>query len=100
MGFSRQEYWSGLPFLTPEDLPDTGIEPRSSALQADSLLSEPPEKPLDRPQGSKSNHRDKMDCYLKYISPPSRMNSILVGQMGNIFNLVAGLKIMNNLKTV
>ena len=41
MGFSRQEYWSGLPFPTPEDLPDTGTEPRSSALQADSLLSEP-----------------------------------------------------------
>ena len=41
MGFSRQEYWSGLPFLSPEDLPDPGIEPRSPALQADSLLSEP-----------------------------------------------------------
>ena len=41
MGFSRQEYWSGLPFPTPEDLPDTGIEPRSSAVQADSSLSEP-----------------------------------------------------------
>ena len=32
MGFSRQEYWSGLPFPSPEDLPDPGIEPRSSAL--------------------------------------------------------------------
>ena len=41
MGFSRQEYWSGLPFPSPEDLPDTEIEPRSPALQADSLLSEP-----------------------------------------------------------
>ena len=44
MGFSRQEYWSGLPFPSPEDLPDPGIEPRSSALQADSLPSEPPGK--------------------------------------------------------
>ena len=35
MGFSRQEYWSGLPCPPPEDLPDTGIEPVSSALQAD-----------------------------------------------------------------
>ena len=35
MGFSRQEYWSGLPFPSPEDLPDPGIEPRSPALQAD-----------------------------------------------------------------
>ena len=40
MGFSRQEYWNGLPFPSPEDLPDPGIEPSSSALQADSLLSE------------------------------------------------------------
>ena len=45
MGFSRQEYWSGLPFPSPGDLPDPGTESRSPALQADSLLSEPPEKP-------------------------------------------------------
>ena len=37
MGFFRQEYWSGLPFPSPEDLPNPGIEPRSSVLQADSL---------------------------------------------------------------
>ena len=46
MGFSRQEYWSGLPFPSPGDLPNTGIEPRSSALQADALTSEPPGKPI------------------------------------------------------
>ena len=40
MGFSRQDYWSGLPFPSPEDLPDPGIEPRSPSLQADSLPSE------------------------------------------------------------
>ena len=39
-GFSRQEYWSGLPFPSPGDLPDPGIEPRSPAFQADSLLTE------------------------------------------------------------
>ena len=44
MEFSRQEYWSGLPFPPSEDLPDPGIEPRSLALQADSLPSEPPRK--------------------------------------------------------
>ena len=44
IGFSRQEYWSGLPFPSPGDLPDLGIEPRSSALQADALPSEPPGK--------------------------------------------------------
>ena len=42
MEFSRQEYWDGLSFLPPGDLPDPGIEPGSPALQADSLLSEPP----------------------------------------------------------
>ena len=41
MEFSRQEYWSGLPFPSPGDLPHPVIEPRSSALQADSLSSEP-----------------------------------------------------------
>ena len=41
MGFSRQEYWSGLPFSSPWDLPDPGIKPRSPALWADSLPSEP-----------------------------------------------------------
>ena len=44
MGFSRQEYWSGLPFPSPGDPPDPGIEPRSPALKADALLSEPPGK--------------------------------------------------------
>ena len=46
MEFSRQEYWSGSPFSSPGDLPDPGIKPRSPALQADGLLSEPPEKPI------------------------------------------------------
>ena len=46
MGFSRQEYWSGLPFPSPGDLPHPGIEPRSPALQADTLTSEPPGKPI------------------------------------------------------
>ena len=45
MGFTRQEYWSGLPVPSPRDLPNPGIEPRSPALQADSLASEPPGKP-------------------------------------------------------
>ena len=45
MGFSRQEYWSGLPFPSLGDLPNPGIEPGSPALQADALPSEPPGKP-------------------------------------------------------
>ena len=46
MGFYRQEYWSGLPFPSPGDLPDLGFKPEPPALQEDSLLSEPPGKPL------------------------------------------------------
>ena len=44
MGFSRQEYWSGLPFPSPGDLPDPGIKPGFPALEADALTSEPPGK--------------------------------------------------------
>ena len=46
MGFSRQEYWSGLPFPSLRDLPTPGIEPSYPAMQADALPSEPPGKPL------------------------------------------------------
>ena len=52
MGFSRQEYWSGLPCHPPGDLPDSGMEPTSPmspALQVDSLSTEPPEKPHEPP---------------------------------------------------
>ena len=44
VGFSRQEYWRGLPFPSPGDVPDPGVEPRSPALQGDTLPSEPPRK--------------------------------------------------------
>ena len=47
-----QEYWRGLPFPFPGDLPDPGIEPESPALQADALPSEPPGKPLEEKEDS------------------------------------------------
>jgi len=47
MGFSRQEYWSELPFPSPGNLPNPGIETGSPALQTDALLSEPPGKSPD-----------------------------------------------------
>ena len=56
MGFSRQEYWSGLPFPSPGDLPDPGTEPRSPALQADAL-------PSERPGKSKSKREYKIYFY-------------------------------------
>ena len=54
MEFSIQEFWSGLPFPSPGDLPNPGIEPGSPALQADSLPSEPPGKP--------KSPRELLDC--------------------------------------
>ncbi|CAI9179209.1 unnamed protein product [Rangifer tarandus platyrhynchus] len=49
MGFSRQEYWSGLPFSSPEDLPDPGIEPESPALVGGSFTMETPGKLISLP---------------------------------------------------
>ena len=65
-GFSRQEYWSGLPCLPPGDLPALGIEPRSPALQEDSLLTEPPGKPKNIGVGSLS--------LFQGIFPPQELN--------------------------
>ena len=61
-GISGQEYWSGLPFPSPGDLPGPGIKPRSPALQADSLLSEPPGKPTDSRGGNMSSGFAEASC--------------------------------------
>ena len=64
MGFSRQEYWSGLPFPSPGDLPNPGIERGSPTLEADALTSEPPGKQkLDTEETSKQKK-------LKQREPP------------------------------
>ena len=54
MRFSRQKYWSGLPFPSPEDLPNPGIKSGSPALQADILPSEPPGKSKEQEGSSKA----------------------------------------------
>ena len=64
MEFSRQDYWSGLPFPSPRDLPDPGNEPMSPAapaLQVNSLLSEPSEKPRDKRMNSRKNGKEIRD---------------------------------------
>ena len=75
MGFSRQEYWSGLPFPSPGDLSNPGIEPGSPAFQAAALTSEPPGKPwwgfcpgkyLGTPQNSTTNAETNTWVNLKY----------------------------------
>ena len=73
MGFTRQEYWSGLPFSSPGDLPDPGIEPRSPALQADSLLPEPPGKLIVRFRYILSNQ-----SILKEISPRISLEGMML----------------------
>ena len=71
-GVSRQEYWSGLPFPPAEDLPNPGIEPRSPALQAEALTSEPP-VPFSSVTQSCPTPCDPMDCSL----PGSSVHGIL-----------------------
>jgi len=58
MEFSRQEYWSGLPFPSPGDFSDPGIKCRSPTFQADSLPSEPPGKPHNIPNRKQLKQRD------------------------------------------
>ena len=66
MGFSRQEYWSGLPFPSPGDLPNPGIKPRSPTLQADTLTSVPPGKQMKVAQLCLTLC-DPMDCIVHGI---------------------------------
>ena len=61
MKFSRQEYWSGLPFASPRDLPNPGIEPGFPALQAESLLSEPPGKPQGKDESKPKKQKNGED---------------------------------------
>ena len=66
MGFSRQEYWSGLPFPSPGDLPNPGIEPGSPILQADALPSELPGKPLLFQRSNSSGLGEEFVCAHKH----------------------------------
>ena len=63
MGFSRQQYWGGLPFPSPGDLPNSGMEPRSLALQADSLLSESP----GASQRNEDDSQKLQFCFLNFL---------------------------------
>ena len=85
MGFSRHEYWSGLPFPSPGDLPNPGIEPRPPALQAHSLPSEPPGKPLihQRTWANSKQHRNQcrsglysnVSLFTLFVNPPDLENT-------------------------
>ena len=73
-GFSRQEYWSGLPLPSPGDLPNPGIKPRSPALQAHSLWSEPPGKPKKESRGTATR-----ECWRQHLCFPSLVFGKILG---------------------
>ena len=90
MGFSRQEYWSGLPFPSPGDLPNPGIEPGSPALEADALASEPPGNPCIA----------KLRLKLKKIGKATRpfrydLNQIPYNYTVEVANRFKGLDLIN-----
>ena len=87
MEFSRQEYWSGLPFLSPGDLPNPGIKPRSSTLQADYLPFEPGKHTREVPKAYfiylfisffPKHILDNIFTSLLWLSPCSQINTILL----------------------
>ena len=67
MGFSRQEYWSGLPFHSPGDFPNPGIEPGSPALQTDALPSEPLGKPHEQNNLVQLRPVSMLSLFLEYL---------------------------------
>ena len=71
MEFSRQEYWSGLPFPSPGDFPDPGTEPMSPSLQADALPSEPPEKHKVKVKSLSRVRLSATPWTVAYQAPPS-----------------------------
>ena len=86
MGFSRQEYWSGLPFPSPGDLPNPGIEPTSPVspvLQADSLPTEPPGKPGDARKVCGERGASLMTPWWS-LSTPHRDEGVAVLVLGSV----------------
>ena len=69
MGFPRQECWSGLPFPSPGDLRDPGIEPRFPALEADALTSEPPGKPTEELSKKDLHDPHNHDGVITHLEP-------------------------------
>ena len=94
MGFSRQEYWNGLPFPTPGDLPNPGIELWSPAFQADTLTSEPPGKScVIRDMQIKITVRYHLTC-IRIVIIKARVENTCWGRMWrnwNPYTLLVGM---------
>ena len=84
-GISRQEYWSGLPFPSPGDLPHPGIEPRSPALQADALPSEPPGKPKKEKGEINFSHLNWMYYKMQATNTILSFSWLPTGWKGNLY---------------
>ena len=87
-GFFIQEYWSGLPCLPPGDLPNPGIEPRSPTLEADSLLSEPPGKPMLKPSMQDFKHdltMGEMSAIVRWLAHSLVLHFLGVGIRTDLF---------------
>ena len=78
MGFSRQEYWSGLLFPSPGDLPNPGIKPRSPALQVDSLPAEPPGQPSYLTGQIKTGQGPNLICSHSSLTPDQKIGIFLL----------------------
>ena len=89
MEFSRPEYWSGWPFPSPGDLPNPGIEPRSSTLQVDSLPAEAPGKPKNTGVGNLiPSPGDLPDPGIHLGSPALQADSLLTELQESYFQNV------------
>ena len=88
MQFSRQDYWSGLPFPSPGDLPHPGVKPRSPALQADSSPSESPGKPVWKRMKLKAEYSWKWDIKWQVILFPFRKGRGTRDQIANIHRII------------
>jgi len=86
MGFSRQKYWSGLPFPSPEDLPQVGTEPTSPALEGGFFYQEPPGKPRSllailytvvfTPEKAMATHSSTLAWKIPWTEEPGRLQSM------------------------
>ena len=91
MGFSRQEYWSGVPLPSPGDLPNPGIEPLSPAFQADALTSEPAVKETwvqslsreDLLEKEMATHSSILSWRIPWTEEPGRLQSIRSQRIGH-----------------
>ena len=95
MEFSRPEYWSGYPFPSPGDLPNSGIKPRSPSLQEDSLPAEPQGKPKNTGVGSLcTSPADFPDSGIELGSPVLQVDSLPTELSGKPFISVVGSNLL------